>query len=593
MKKRILLFLSFLLPLLINAGNIRLSASVDKTEVGLNEYFTLTVTCTGEGIRRMPEPKLPSLLNFEVTGKSTSQSTQISIINGRMNQTRTFEYNYTILPKKLGKFTIPPATLKYKGNIYKTEPVEITVVKVVKRQSSPPKTQQQFAFPDLFQENRKSAPVHGDIFIKAVPSGTKVYQGQEVDITYKLYTKFPILNLQFTKIPSYQNFWVEKIFEAKQLNTGEEIYRGQKFSTAVLSKIALFPMHSGEYETEQEKLSCDIQTGDMFDLFGGSRRINLVSNPIKIKVLPLPSVKPADFSGGVGNFTLSVKNKKDTLKVGETGEMDIIIRGKGNLKFLSAPKISFPEGFNTYEPEVQDNIEFQGGMHGKKICKYLFVPQSSGEYKISPIHSSFFSPATGKYYTLKTSPIKIFVKQGPAINTGISNPLYEKQYNKDINYIKPDVNSLKNISPVRDIFVIMVYLIGTILIPISFAYKKHTLLLVKDRAYARRHRSKKEVRKRLRDMTKFLKEYKEEEFFGAASHTILKFIGDRYNLETYGMKTDEIKDALKEKAIPEKYVTKVLEILKVCDIIRYMPGSEKPDMKKVYQDVKEILNALA
>ncbi len=593
MKRIILLFLSFLLPSLINAENITLSASVDKTEVGLNEYFTLTVTCTGEGIRRMPEPKLPSLLNFEVTGKSTSQSTQISIINGRMSQTRTFEYNYTIVPKKVGKFTIPPATLKYKGNIYKTEPVEITVVKAVKRQSPPPQTQQQPAFPNLFQENSKSTPVQGNIFIKAIPSRTEVYQGQEIDITYKLYTRFSILNLQFTKIPSYQNFWVEKIFEAKQLNTREEIYRGQRFSTAVLSKIALFPMHSGEYETEREKLSCEIQTGDVFDLFGGSRRINLVSTPIKIKVLPLPSVKPADFLGGVGNFTLSVKNKKDTLRVGETGEMDIIIQGNGNLKFLSAPEISFPEGFNTYEPEIQDKIEFQGGMHGKKICKYLFVPQSPGEYKIPPIHSSFFSPATGKYYTLKIPSIKIFVKQGQAINTGVSTPLYEKQYNKDINYIKPDVNSLNNISPVQDIFVIMVYLIGTILIPISFAYKKHTLLLVKDRAYARRHRSKKEVRKRLKDMTKFLKEHKEEEFFGAASHTILKFIGDRYNLETYGMKTDEIKDALKEKAIPKKYVTKVPEILKICDIIRYMPGSEKPDMKKVYQDVKEILNALA
>jgi len=583
------LFVFLLLPLMGHAANISLALSVDKTEVGLNEYFTLTVTSSVEGrIGRIPEPTLPHLNDFKIVGKSTSQSTQINIINGKMNQVKTFEYDYTIMPKKMGKFTIPPASLKYKGNVYKSEPVEITVVKEVKRQSPPPQSQS-----DIFQGNRQNIPIEGNIFIRAIPSRTKVYQGQEVDITYKLYTRFSILNFQYTKIPSYKNCWVEKLFEAKHLSTKEEVYNGKRFSSAVLSKIALFPMNPGSLRIEKVEASCEIQTGDIFDIFGGTKTITLTSNPVIINVLPLPSNKPADFSGGIGDFTLSVKNKKDTLKIGETGEIDVIIQGKGNLKFLSPPKVSFLEDFNTYEPEVENKIEMQGGMHGKKICKYLFVPQSEGEYTISPIDVVFFSPTTKKYYKLSSTPIKIFVRKSPISGTGNTNITYKTQYNKDIHYIKQDIEALKNIAPASPIFIVILYIIGTLIMPVLFAYKRHTELLEKDRAYARRHRVKKEVRKRLKDMTRYLREGKEEEFFGAVNHTILKFTGDRYNLETYGMKSDEIKESLKGKGVDEKYVDKIIKVLRVCDMVRYMPGSKKTDMNAIYQEVKEILNALS
>ena len=68
-------------------------------------------------------------------------------------------------------------------------------------------------------------------------------------------------------------------------------------------------------------------------------------------MLPLPEEgKPANFSGAVGNFSLSMNFPTRTLNAGETTEGEVVISGKGNFKLFDIPKLSFPPALEVYAP---------------------------------------------------------------------------------------------------------------------------------------------------------------------------------------------------------------------------------------------------
>ena len=78
------------------AAEINFTASVDQTSVGIDDQIQLTVTVQGQDIGRVPNPELPALADFDRLGSTSSQSTNISIINGRMSQQQTISFIYWI-----------------------------------------------------------------------------------------------------------------------------------------------------------------------------------------------------------------------------------------------------------------------------------------------------------------------------------------------------------------------------------------------------------------------------------------------------------------------------------------------------------------
>jgi len=103
-------------------------SSVDRTRVGLDDYLTLTVSVSGSDIGGISEPDLPALERFEIAGTNSSSSSQYSLINGKMTSSKTIDYIYTLRPRELGATAIDAATLKFKGQTYRTEPIGIEVI---------------------------------------------------------------------------------------------------------------------------------------------------------------------------------------------------------------------------------------------------------------------------------------------------------------------------------------------------------------------------------------------------------------------------------------------------------------------------------
>jgi hypothetical protein len=87
-----------------SVGDFKMSTSIDKTEVEVNQPVTVTVKLSGIGnIKTLAEPVLPDLSDFRIfsSGKSENVSKAGYVVGG----SKVFET--TFVPKKPGSFTIP------------------------------------------------------------------------------------------------------------------------------------------------------------------------------------------------------------------------------------------------------------------------------------------------------------------------------------------------------------------------------------------------------------------------------------------------------------------------------------------------------
>ena len=133
-----------------------------------------------------------------------NQSTSMEIINGAVSA--SLAYSFYVQPKNIGRFTIGSASIKYKGNPYKTNPVVIQVEKG----SPAPNTQQN-------SNNQNSSGVSNEeiaknVFVRATADKQKTFMGEQVTVTYKLYTRLSIASqMSISKLPQYPGFWAEEL----------------------------------------------------------------------------------------------------------------------------------------------------------------------------------------------------------------------------------------------------------------------------------------------------------------------------------------------------------------------------------------------
>ena len=117
----------------------------------------------------------------------------------------------------------------------------------------------------------------------------------------------------------------------------------------------------------------------------------LVSQPATINVKPLPSGKPASFSGAVGDFTMTADINTDHVKANEAVTIKVKISGNGNLKLVKNPEVAFPNDFDIYDPKVEsDTKTTTAGVSGSKTIEYMAIPRYNGNFEIPAIQFSYF-----------------------------------------------------------------------------------------------------------------------------------------------------------------------------------------------------------
>jgi len=576
------------------AAELNFSAEADRTTVGLGEQFQLTVTVEGTNIGGAPRPQVPAMDDFDQLGSTSSQSTNISFVNGRMTQQNSISFIYFLSPKRVGSLTIPPFALSFKGTTYQTQPIAITVTK--ESQAPPPAQQQQpqspFGFPGRSQPRSSG---RGNVLVTASADRTSVYQGEQVTVTFVLYTQARIGDLGIKEMPGFTGGWAEKLYDAKELNWRNATYNGQRYSAATLKQVALFPTQSGELKIDRMTVSGQVVVSGGF-FFDSAEPFEASSDPITINVKSLPEAgKPPEFSGGVGDFKVTAVLSGDSSVGGEPLTLTVNVAGTGNIGLVGEPELAPISGVKVLSPETKQTTRTSGGrVAGERTFNYPLIPTADGKFIIPEITMGFFSPKTGSYYTQTTSRLE-FVASGAGRTPLAETETGVKKLGADIVHIKPGLGPASPLAAGRSPFASLgwfFYPAGLLVLGLGVLLGRHRRRLEQDRGYARRTRSSKLVKKGLAEASRLLAQGNEREFYAALSRAVVGYVGDRFNLETSGMTGEQIQAELSSRKIDADTVGGLLELIASCDAARFSPGMARCTPKETLDKARIVLERL-
>ena len=312
--------------------------------VAADEQFNVTFIIEGED--SPSDFSWASSDDFQVQwGPQQGKSTSIQIVNGKRSKTVQSTYTYVLRPVKAGKFALPTATAKVKGKQIASTQKIIEVAAAGAASSHRPQQSGQ-------QSQRQQAGLNdSDLFMTLSLDRTDVVVGEPVIATLKLYQRVNIAGFENVSFPSFNGFWSQEIEAPTNIEFSREVYDGQIYNAALLRKFVLIPQQQGKVKIEPAEMTClvniRVSSGgtSIFDGFFDDYRTvrkRVATQPVIMNVSPLPAGAPASFAGGVGQFRISAKVSRDTLKTHEAASLLVTVSGTGNVSLLEAPKIVFP-----------------------------------------------------------------------------------------------------------------------------------------------------------------------------------------------------------------------------------------------------------
>jgi len=142
-------------------------------------------------------------------------------------------------------------------------------------------------------------------------------------------------------------------------------------------------------------------------------KINIKTDPVAVKVRPLPVKNAADtFAGAVGNFSIHAFVEKDSVSKNEEDSLIITISGVGNFQRVASPLINWPKDIEFFEPAIKDTLnKEQVPLTGERRFRYIFLSNRPGRYTIPAVSFSFFDLNTRSYKTVVSKAVTFFVKE--------------------------------------------------------------------------------------------------------------------------------------------------------------------------------------
>ncbi len=586
-----------------------------KKQVVVGERFQVVFEANAEG-KNFQAPSFEGLT--VVGGPFTSTSSSFSMVNGSMSHTVKCTYTFALQAYQEGTFHVGPASLTVKGNKVSSEPFDIKVLPDDGSHAAPSggggSTNQ-----GQSQQNTNDPQVSGkDLFIRVIPSKKSVYVGEQVVLTYKLYTKVPVSSLSVEKMPSYAGFWTKDISDNSggSLRQSSEYVNGIEYTTAEIQKMVVVPQRSGKHSLDPMTIECIAQvrtesnrrpSNDPFDVFFNDPFFNrnitnvkkeLSTQAFDLEVKPLPdNGKPASFAGAVGNYTFKSDIDKTELSTNEAVTITLTVSGTGNVELLQLPEPVFPPDFEVYDPKVtvSTNVTSQG-LSGTKKAEYLVIPRRAGSFVVQPVEFAYFNPADGTYHIEQSPAYEISVAKGKGDDGG--SGIYASNQ-EDIQYLGSDIRHIMTgdtkLKPTHATFFasaayfVILLAILLVFIVLLFVLKKREQL-TQDTAANRNRKADKVARGRLKNAYQHLKAKDQDKFYVEMSQALWGYIADKTGIERSKLSMDTVSEAMKERHVPDELTQQFVDTLNSCEFARFAPGSAEEKMDDLYQKGIDVIS---
>ncbi|MBI5416075.1 MAG: protein BatD [Candidatus Omnitrophica bacterium] len=583
------------------AQDIRFTAEVDQTKIALGSSAQLTLTV--EGSQDVQTPAVSSVDGLDI--RYLGPATRVSIVNGQYSTSKSFMYS--IVPLKVGRFTIPSLTIDIAGKTYSSEPVTMDVVDAAGAVAGPTPQGQSAGQPE------ETAGLEDRIFLALKVPKDKVYLNEPLPVKILLFiADVQVADVRFPEL-SQPGIEVAKTPQPQQY---DQVINGVRYHIAEFDT-TVYPTRVGELTLGPAKLECNLVVrtssaagrsplgGGLFndDFFNSffdryeKRPLALQSKTTALTVLPLPEEgKPADFTGAVGQFHFDATAGPAEVNVGDPITIKMNLSGKGNIKAAGPPAYTQLDRFKVYDPQIKEE-------DGTKKLEQVLIPESDQLTQIPAVQFSYFDPSLGRYQTIPFGPFPITVHQPPAggqalkVVAGESLPgqtLRPEVLGQDIVFIKESPGEFYSIgkrfytSPWFFIVVLILFGVWFFL----FLMYQRTHKLETDIVYARRLRAPREARRGLNEARHLLGLKNTLKFYDIVFKTWQAYLGNKLHLSP-GEVTRETVQVKLAGRLDERRMEEIRKVFEECDAVRYAPAEINVErMRESYDQHERLIDAL-
>lgn len=561
-----------------------------KRGIGVGDTFWISVKLTDIDSKLSQPSNVPGakLVYFSQTGRS-SQST---IVNGNFSHTTSVTYTMTLKAEKEGNFKFGPLTV----DGIKSNTVSYSIGK---KDTSLSQSGGQSSSSQDDQNGPKFIGKGDDkLFLRANVSKTSAFEQEALVYTIKLYSSYAGVKFAgATSAPTFDGF----VIEESKINTIQmdyETYNGKTYATAEIARYIIFPQTTGDLKVLGNTYTISVNSQEYYKdpdwghlTINRPVNLNVKPNDLIVKVKPLPSPRPANFSGGVGEFEIKSELQNSKLKTNHAASIVYSISGSGNLKYLKLPDLNniFPSQLEVYSPSVKENIAVNSNNTvGDISFDYSFMPLEEGEYAIPSVELVYFNPSTGKYETKQAKGYNVEVTKGE-----VSSKSQKKDrlvYNTKLEDVGVNKSSTKLI--VDSLSYWLWYIVPILLLIIAISIYRRRINDLADIDLLKSKKANKVARKRLKKAEICLRAKDVDKFYDEILSAMWGYIGDKLRIPISDLNRENVRQKLGDAGVNSEDLDSLISLIDECEFAKYSSSLGQISMDNVYMHACDVINKL-
>jgi len=552
-----------------------LTATVDRNVVPVGESVTLNLAF--EGAAPSGPPNLPAMTGL--TPRGVSQSTAVTIVNGRTSQTLT--YSYPLAATQPGDVTIPAIQVQAGGQLLSSQPLRVRITP---------------------QSAAAAAAVSNIAFIRLVVPKTDAYVGEGIPVEMQLYYR-SVEGVQMPQLKA-EGF---SVGQSAEPTPGQTQIGGVPYNLVVF-RTSVTPARSGELTLGP--VECDltllipVQRRDaFFDPFGmfsshQRRRTKLQSEPVTMRVSPLPENGPPSFTGAVGAFNMTVTAAPTNVAVGDPITVKVNISGRGRLDAFKLPEQSQWRDFNKYEASKKIDGADALGLAGTVAFEQVITPQNHEVRVLPPLEFSFFDPEQKQYLTLTGPAIPLAVRSAAVAAAPPPMPT-----NAAANAEAPPADDILHIRPQfaagsgAALLVRKPWFLGLQVVPVIawlalFVSRKRRESLANNPRLRRQREVGAKIRDGLKELHSLAAGQNSDQFFATLFRLLQEQIGERLDMPASAITEAVIDERLRHGNLPPPTVDGLHDLFQMCNQARYAPQKTSQELSAIIPRAETVLREL-
>lgn len=555
--KRLNIILLLICNTILNAQSLKIICEKNPAIIGERVLIQYSINAKGNDFK---PPKFNGLR--KLSGPNRSSSSNMSFINGKLKTNHITTYSFYLKASKAGIYNITPAKVTINGEEIQSKAYQLKVVKGSQKQE---------------KEQQK---LEKNLFIKVTVDKKNIFVGEQILVTYKLFTRYQLQNPELSSLPDLNGFWTKDLATSSEFK--REVINGIPYNVATIKKSVLTAQKSGKLKIDPIEIRCGIVVEDrsnnqdpFANFFNRGYTVQeelVTSKPITITVNNLPNTN-TDFKGAVGN--LDIDSEVDNIMVNANDAITYKLKviGTGNIELIKPLFIDFPEDFEVYDPKISDQIYEGGRKRSIRTFEYLIIPRYKGEYKIPSVELVFYNSNSKKYEIKKSPEHLLTIKE--SLNTEEKNSNVQqkvKTQQKDINYIEQETKLKlinKNIIP-KSIFYLLILVPIILLIFLNF-YNKIIGKKAKNSLEWKNRKANKIAQKRLKSAQKCINNADFDGFFEEIEKSLWGYFADKFQVNAANLSKETISEYFFTHNINDNIKEKFINLLNECELARYAP----------------------